>query len=155
MKHIIKQPDLNLRISARSVRKPCLRAVMKCPQTVRLTMAESLTTCPSCKKRNRGGGRYCIHCGAILKPVYCSACGTVNPDGLTHCLECGNPIPRLTEIRWGPIVTVLQPTSAMVNEETEFGPPVAETLPSESESLSKGLLSRIRDRFTGKQDEAD
>jgi hypothetical protein len=61
--------------------------------------------------------RYCIDCGSILKPVYCSSCGTANPEGLEQCLECGKTLPTLVGIRWSPIVTVLKPTSAMTNEE--------------------------------------
>jgi NAD-dependent SIR2 family protein deacetylase len=102
------------------------------------------SACPSCGKRDMGNGRYCIHCGSILRPVYCSYCGTVNPDDLEQCLECGNPIPRLTDIRWRPIVTVMQPTSAMSNEnlDTDFVDSEA-TVPTE-QSSRKDLLSRLR-----------
>jgi hypothetical protein len=80
-------------------------------------MASTIMKCPSCKKANKLGSRYCIECGAILKPIYCSICGATNPDGLEQCLECGKTLPALSGIRWGPIVTVLKPTSAMTNEE--------------------------------------
>ena len=76
-------------------------------------MASTHLTCPSCGKMNVEGGRYCIQCGAILNPIYCSSCGTKNPDGLEQCLECGSSMPRLAGLRWKPIVTVLNPTSAM------------------------------------------
>ena len=83
--------------------------------------------CPSCKRTNVEGSRYCIHCGAILKPIYCSSCGTKNPDGLEQCLECGSSLPTLAEVRWNPIVTVIKPTSAMVEEKQ--GAPAPEAKP--------------------------
>ena len=110
-------------------------------------MAVSLTTCPTCKKGNKEDARYCIHCGSILKVVYCSQCGTVNPDDLSQCLECGNPIPKLTDIRWGPIVNVLQPTSAMVGEtpQGEHSEPEIQELDDQRE---RSLLSKIKGRFS-------
>ena len=80
------------------------------------TMPYDNLTCASCGKTNAKGGSYCIHCGAILNAIYCSSCGTKNPDGLENCLECGATMPSLAGFRWNPIVTVLNPTSAMIEE---------------------------------------
>jgi hypothetical protein len=80
-------------------------------------MVSTIIRCPSCKKANKLGSRYCIECGTILKTIYCSICGSANPDGLEQCLECGKTLPSLSGIKWGPIVTVLKPTSAMTDEE--------------------------------------
>jgi predicted RNA-binding Zn-ribbon protein involved in translation (DUF1610 family) len=79
-------------------------------------MSPASLTCPTCGKMNAEGGRYCIRCGAILNPIYCSSCGTKNPDGLEQCLECGASMPTLAGLRWNPIVTVINPTSAMAEE---------------------------------------
>jgi predicted amidophosphoribosyltransferase len=76
-------------------------------------MSSDYLTCSSCRKANLKGDRYCIQCGSILSPVYCSSCGTKNPDGLEQCLECGATLPSLVGFHWVPIVTVLNPTSAM------------------------------------------
>lgn len=114
-------------------------------------MAESVTVCPSCKKRDRGYGRYCIYCGSVLRPVYCSHCGTVNPDDLEQCLQCGNPIPELTHVRWGPIVTVTQPTSAMVDEKSYATYPHPEGLTSNVQSSRKSPISRFRAWLTHKE----
>lgn len=91
--------------------------------------------CPSCKRRNKPDGRYCIYCGKILKSVYCSSCGTPNPEGLSGCLECGNPLPSLNDIRWGPIVTVLQPTGAMTDEVHTTSNPEPSTPPATRELI--------------------
>ena len=107
-------------------------------------MAES-SACPSCGKRDMGNGRYCIHCGSILKPVYCSYCGTVNPDDLEQCLECGNPIPRLTDVRWLPVVTVMEPTSAMSDEKPYADLAIAEAIPPTVQPSRKSLLTRLRE----------
>ena len=82
-------------------------------------MSPATLTCPSCKKMNADGGRYCIHCGTVLNPIYCSSCGTINPEGLEQCLECGSPMPSLAGLRWNPVVTVINPTSAMIEEKNE------------------------------------
>lgn len=91
-----------------------------------------------------GNGRYCIHCGSILNPVYCSHCGTVNPDDLEQCLECGSSIPKLSDMRWAPIVTVMQPTSAMSDEELNAAYPNPEPILSSEQSSGKSLFSRLR-----------
>ena len=78
------------------------------------TLTVEFTACPSCKRQNRSTGRYCIHCGFVLKPVYCSLCGAVNPDRLPQCLQCGGILPDLTEIKWHPTVTAAQPRSPMI-----------------------------------------
>ena len=44
--------------------------------------------------------RYCIHCGTIIKPIFCSFCGAVNPVDLANCLECGNRLPNVSEMNW-------------------------------------------------------
>jgi len=90
----------------------------------------SYLTCPACRKANAEDGRYCIHCGAILLPIYCSACGNKNPDGLEQCLECGSPMPRLSGLRWSPIVTVLNPTSAMTEVKEEAPTQTADEAPA-------------------------
>jgi hypothetical protein len=113
----------------------------------------SIAACPTCKKPNTAGGRYCIYCGAILRPVYCSSCGTSNPDGLERCLECGSQLPRLTDIRWNPIVTVLQPTSAMVDSNLAMTAQDTEFVFGEQEEARRTLLSRFRSMFSQKQDE--
>ena len=94
-----------------------------------------------------GNGRYCIYCGSILRPVYCSYCGTVNPDDLEQCLECGNPIPKLANILWRPIGTVMQSTPAVSDEtpDTDFSNSEA-ALPT-AQSSRKDLLSRLRQWF--------
>jgi predicted amidophosphoribosyltransferase len=85
-------------------------------------MSGTIVRCPSCRRTNKLDNRYCIDCGSILKPIYCSSCGTASPEGLEQCLECGKTLPTLMGIRWNPIVTVLKPTSAMSNEEiSELG----------------------------------
>ena len=119
----------------------------------RFMLPESKIVCPSCKKRVEGYGRYCIQCGSILKPVYCSRCGTPNPNDLDQCLECGNPIPNLTDIRWSPIVTVIQPTSAMIDEESHA--PALEVIPSNLLEPRKGLFSRLRARLDRREQLAD
>ena len=116
--------------------------------TVKKTMAVDLVACPSCRKQNKTDGRYCIHCGSILRPVYCSNCGTPNPDDLPQCLECGTALPDLSDIRWNPVVTVLQPTSAMVNDvqfPSELEP---EPEPTRTEKSIRRLLSRIVEKLS-------
>ena len=101
-------------------------------------MSDSYLSCPSCRKLNVSDGRYCIQCGSILNPIYCSQCGTPNPDGLEQCLECGTRMPSLSGFRWNPIVTVLNPTSAM----TERG----DTVPyvsTDGEGRLKWLRSKL------------
>jgi predicted amidophosphoribosyltransferase len=101
-------------------------------------MPGSYLSCPSCGKPNLSDGRYCIHCGSILDLIYCSHCGTPNPDGLEQCLECGTSMPSLMGFRWNPIVTVLNPTSAMTER--------TDTVPYEiadGESRLKWLRSKL------------
>ena len=127
------------------MRKPCLTDSPNLTDDVNWPMAGDVITCSSCRKVNEPDARYCISCGRVLKPVYCSACGTVNPVGLEQCLECGNYLPALTGIRWNPIVTVLQPTSAMTNETVAQASPdsIIETEETTQES-EEGVLSRFR-----------
>jgi predicted amidophosphoribosyltransferase len=101
-------------------------------------MPDAYLSCPSCGKPNVSDESYCIHCGSILNPIYCSQCGTPNPDGLEKCLECGAPMPSLKGFRWTPIVTVLNPTSAM-NERTNTVPYVS----TDVEGPLKWLRSKL------------
>ena len=72
----------------------------------------------------------------------------MNPDGLELCTECGNPIPKLIDVQWRPIVTVVQPTSAMTDGAPDADFANAETvLPAEQES-KVSLLSRLREWFS-------
>ena len=103
--------------------------------------------CPFCGKQNAPDGRYCVHCGKILRTVYCSSCGTPNPVDLPRCLECGIPLPSLGGIRWNPIVTILRPTGAMT-EETEPSPP--ESLASAS--VRGTVFSRVRGGLRSKEE---
>lgn len=84
---------------------------------VTLVMRLKLVPCPACKKLSDPNARYCISCGTILNSVYCSYCGTKNPEDLGKCLECGHTLPKLGEVRWAPTVRIIQPTSAMTDEE--------------------------------------
>jgi hypothetical protein len=69
----------------------------------------------------------------------------MNPDGLELCLECGNPIPKLTDVQWRPIVTVMQPTSAMTDENPDaYFANVETVIPTEQES-KESLLSKLRE----------
>ncbi|MGP8071068.1 MAG: double zinc ribbon domain-containing protein [Candidatus Bathyarchaeia archaeon] len=101
-------------------------------------MPDAYLSCPSCGKTNVSDGSYCIRCGSILNPIYCSQCGTPNPDGLEKCLECGAPMPSLRGFRWTPIVTVLNPTSAM-NEKTNTVPYMS----TDGEGPLKWLRSKL------------
>jgi predicted ATP-dependent serine protease len=66
---------------------------------------------------NDEDSRYCTRCGSILKRIFCSACGTANPEGLGNCLQCGSSLPDMSEIRWAPSVRVIRPTEAMTKKE--------------------------------------
>jgi hypothetical protein len=131
--------------------------VVRGPVDIVRTMAGFLTACSTCKKSNKAGGRYCIYCGSILKPVYCSSCGKANPDELTQCLECGNPIPKLTGIRWGPIVNVLQPTSAMISPipETPQGEQFEEEVQEVDDRQKASLSSKLKSRFSRTRSQDD
>ena len=137
------------------VRKTCLTHKENFDWTGKITMAESTVVCPSCRKRCVGDGRYCIYCGSILKQVYCSQCGTANPDDLEQCLECGNPIPKLTDVRWGPIVTIMQPTSAMSDERPYATEPDSEVITSSLKPSGESLLSRLLTRLKRKEKSTD
>jgi hypothetical protein len=64
---------------------------------------------------------------------------------LEQCLECGKTLPTLGGIRWGPIVTVLKPTSAMTNEEiSELG---GEPEGTADGSLYRNLMSRRNEKI--------
>jgi len=75
-------------------------------------------TCSECAQANDEESRYCTRCGSILKPIFCSICGTPNPSGLGTCLQCGTALPDMSGIRWAPSVTVLRPTDAMTKKTT-------------------------------------
>jgi RNA polymerase subunit RPABC4/transcription elongation factor Spt4 len=113
------------------------------------------TTCPSCKKLDDGNGRFCIHCGSILKPVYCSHCGTLNPEDLEQCLECGNSIPKLTDVKWNPVVTVIQPTSAMTDGGTNAIFSNLEGLRTNEEPSGENTSPRPRARLNRKEHASD
>jgi hypothetical protein len=114
-------------------------------------MAESGRMCPSCKKQRIGEGRYCICCGAILEPIYCSQCGTANPDDLAQCLECGSPIPKLANVRWAPIGAATQPTSVISDQSTYDIDPNSELATFGSRISSESKLSRLVARFRRKE----
>jgi len=76
-------------------------------------------TCSTCEQTNDDDSRYCTRCGSILKPIFCSACGTPNPSGLGSCLQCGITLPDMSRIRWAPSVRVIQPTAAMTEKNKE------------------------------------
>ncbi len=84
---------------------------------------------------NSTDARYCTGCGFILQPIYCSSCGSINPIGLPGCLECGNRLPENTSIRWGPLVKVVRPTSAMAEDK----------LVDKSNQVS--IITRLRSRL--------
>lgn len=52
----------------------------------------ALAICPSCKKENAQGVRFCSHCGASMTApaaAKCSSCGRENPPGTKFCGDCG------------------------------------------------------------------
>jgi len=114
-------------------------------------MSGGLTACRSCGKRNTSDARYCIYCGSILKGIYCSSCGTKNPEDLEQCLECGNPLPHLREMRWKPIVTILQPTAAMIEQNPLAALVQREQALENTESLPGSMVSRLRAKFGRRQ----
>ncbi len=46
--------------------------------------------CPSCKRENPGGSRFCLGCGAALGRS-CPACGNELPPDAAFCNACGQP----------------------------------------------------------------
>jgi len=84
-----------------------------------------------------------------MKPVYCSSCGTMNPEGLNQCIECGNQVPKLSGIRWNPVVTIIQPTSGMTEREAQEIQTEAE--PSFIEDSGDKPLRWLRDRIGRKE----
>jgi hypothetical protein len=86
-----------------------------------------------------------------MKPVYCSSCGTVNPEGLPQCLECGTPVPKLSEIRWNPIVTVIQPTSGMSEAKLQGYHHEPGTVSQSEDSDGRPSMRWLRDRLAGKK----
>jgi hypothetical protein len=131
----------------KEVRNACLIAKRNLPQIVSAAMGESANACPSCKKLDLGKGRYCIYCGSILNPIYCSHCGTMNPNDLERCLECGNPIPKLAGIPSTPIAPLMNSTSTMTISESQASDFASEAIQSESQSAKKSLFSRLRGRL--------
>jgi hypothetical protein len=51
--------------------------------------------CPSCRRENRAGRKFCVHCGGALQAV-CSACGARIEAAERFCGECGAPLAKLT-----------------------------------------------------------
>jgi hypothetical protein len=129
----------------KEVRNACLIAKPNLPQIVSAAMGESANACPSCKKLDLGKGRYCIYCGSILNPIYCSHCGTMNPNDLERCLECGNPIPKLAGMPSTPIAPLMN--STMTVSETQAPDFETEAIQPESRSTRKGLFSILRGRL--------
>jgi hypothetical protein len=131
----------------KEVRNACLIAKPNLPQIVSAAMGESANACPSCKKLDLGKGRYCIYCGSILNPIYCSHCGTMNPNDLERCLECGNPIPKLAGMPSTPIAPLMNSTSTMTVSESQAPDFASEAIQSESQSAKKSLFSILRGRL--------
>lgn len=49
--------------------------------------------CPSCKKENIFGAKYCKYCGSsMISPIVCSNCGSSVKQGAKFCSKCGNKI---------------------------------------------------------------
>jgi hypothetical protein len=131
----------------KEVRNACLTVKANLPRIVSAAMSESANACPSCKKLDLGNGRYCIYCGSILNPIYCSHCGTMNPNDLERCLECGNPIPKLAGMPSTPIATLMNSTSTMTVSESQAPDFETEAIQPESRSTKKGLFSILRGRL--------
>jgi hypothetical protein len=65
---------------------------------------DGVTTCPTCKEKNRADSRYCTSCGNQLEPLEtfqgeqsgdtdaCSQCGRMNEAGSAYCSGCGRPM---------------------------------------------------------------
>jgi len=54
--------------------------------------AEEATTCPSCGTVNPDGVKFCQECGAKLgapAKMFCQQCGAENPPGTKFCGSCG------------------------------------------------------------------
>ncbi|HEX2483916.1 MAG TPA: AAA family ATPase, partial [Myxococcota bacterium] len=47
--------------------------------------------CPTCRRENPAGARFCNGCGAALPPR-CTACDHENPPGAAFCNACGRPL---------------------------------------------------------------
>jgi hypothetical protein len=137
------------------VRKTCLARMKSFTRIGKTDMAESGLVCPSCKKRCIGDGRYCIYCGSILEPIYCSLCGTANPDDLEQCLECGSPMPKLVDVRWAPTVAIAQPTSVMSDQSSYATDPNSESITFSPRISSENKLSRLIARFRRKERSPD
>jgi class 3 adenylate cyclase/tetratricopeptide (TPR) repeat protein len=66
-----------------------------------------VNTCPSCRRENADGARFCTTCGSALAEP-CAQCGAELPAGAAFCPACGAPsagLPRHGEER--KVVTVL------------------------------------------------
>ena len=72
----------------------------------------------------------------------------MNPDGLELCMECGNSIPKLTNVQWRPIVTVMHPTSAMTDGAPDADLAYVENVPPAERESKGSLLSRLREWFS-------
>jgi len=84
---------------------------------------------------NDSEARYCIRCGLIIKPIFCSLCGAVNPVGLANCLECGNHLPKISSMNWDELVI-------RENESVERN-----VLDELNDDRQRSFFMRIRSRF--------
>ncbi len=52
--------------------------------------------CPSCKRENPSGSRFCLGCGSPLARS-CTGCGQELPPDAAFCNSCGEPIQAVTQ----------------------------------------------------------
>ena len=45
--------------------------------------------CPQCRQANDDHDRFCLQCGARLRPIGCASCGGALPAGAHFCPQCG------------------------------------------------------------------
>ena len=51
--------------------------------------------CPECKVDTRQGATYCTQCGAKVRPVTCTECGSRDvAKSDIHCPVCGVELPK-------------------------------------------------------------
>ena len=112
-----------------------------------MSTTEGPVSCPSCKERDLGYGRYCIHCGSILKPVSCVHCGALNPNDLDRCLECGNLISIHQTVTTPRPTYPVQIETTMINASC-VGSTSSEAVSDQTRSPRKSALSRLRARLS-------